>query len=117
MALRVYTDGDGNEWRAWPVTPSTGASTLGISYRDGWLCFERVDGTDRRRLAMGQVPPAWDALPDERLEMLCRVAEPAWRRAATSSGDAADARKIETQQRDARKSGPKSAIGGDEENA
>jgi hypothetical protein len=116
MALRVYTDGDGNEWRAWPVTPSTGASTLGISYRDGWLCFERVDGSDRRRLSMGQVPPAWDALPDDGLENLCRMAEPAWRRAAPS-GDVADARNIETQQRDARKSGPKSAIGGDEENA
>jgi hypothetical protein len=116
MALRVYSDGDGNEWRAWPVTPSTGASTLGISYRDGWLCFERVDGSDRRRLAMAQVPPAWDALPDDRLEVLCRMAEPASRRPPSATGgDVADARKVETQQRDARKSGPKSAIGGDEE--
>src|SRR3979490_2398586 len=73
MALRTYLDDNGNEWRVWPVTPSTGAGTLGASYQGGWLCFERTDGTDRRRLSLTQVPPAWEGLPDVRLDLPCRV--------------------------------------------
>ena len=114
MALRIYNDGNGAEWRVWPVTPSTGAETLGPSYQRGWLCFERTDGTLRRRLSLMQVPPAWEALPDERLEVLCRQAEPAGLRTPTGRSDV---RTTETRQRDERISGPKSAIGGDENNA
>jgi hypothetical protein len=113
MALRSYTDGDGNEWRVWPVTPSTGASTLGKSYQGGWLCFERIDGSDRRRLSLAQAPPAWEELPDDRLHLLCRSAEPAARRGGPSSDDAADPSALEAEQRQ-RDSGPKSAIGGDD---
>jgi hypothetical protein len=116
MALRTYTDGDGNEWRVWPVTPSTGAGTLGKSYQGGWLCFERTDGSDRRRLSLAQAPPAWEGLPDDRLAMLCRTAEPAGRRGGLPSGHAGDPAAMETEQRQ-RDSGPKSAIGGDDESS
>lgn len=108
MALRVYNDCNGDEWRVWDVTPSAGAETLGISYRAGWLCFERTDGSVRRRLPLAQVPPAWEALPNEHLELLCDQAKPAGVRPR------GEGRTTETQQRD-RSSGPKSAIGGDED--
>ena len=111
MALRTYTDGDGNEWRVWPVTPSTGAGTLGKSYQGGWLCFERVDGTDRRRLSLTQAPPAWEQLPPKGLHRLCRAAEPAGRRSGPQGAGATDAEAEEGR----RSSGPKSAIGGDDE--
>jgi hypothetical protein len=81
MALRTYKDPDGTEWRVWRVVPdSVGFSTLGEAYRDGWLCFERVDGSDRRRLSMAHVPAEWDDLDEGRLEALRRSAEPAMRR-------------------------------------
>ena len=81
MALRTYKDPAGVEWRVWRVVPdSIGFSTLGEAYRDGWLCFERADGTDRRRLSMAHVPAEWDDLDDDRLEALRRAAEPAMRR-------------------------------------
>lgn len=117
MALRVYTDRAGDEWRVWPVMPATvGVPMRDESYRAGWLCFERIDGSDRRRLSMAEVPAAWEALPDPRLDLLCRLAAPATRRpGATNVADAADPSALETRQRDARNSGPKSAIGGEDE--
>lgn len=45
------------------------------SFRNGWLVFEREDGTDRRRLA--QVPEDWASLGTERLQRLCESAMPA----------------------------------------
>jgi hypothetical protein len=88
MALRTYKDPDGTEWRVWRVVPdSVSFSTLGEAYRDGWLCFERVDGTDRRRLSMAHVPAEWDDLDDGRLEGLRRSAEPAMRRFGTTEHD------------------------------
>jgi hypothetical protein len=85
MALRSYKDADGSEWRVWRVVPdSISFSTLGESYRDGWLCFERVDGSDRRRLSMTHVPDEWDNLADDRLDQLRRSAEPAMRRSVAT---------------------------------
>jgi hypothetical protein len=48
---------------------------MDASYRNGWLVFEREDGSDRRRLA--QVPEDWESMPPERLMQLSRVATPA----------------------------------------
>jgi hypothetical protein len=88
MALRTYTDPDGVEWRVWRVTPdSISFSTLGEAYRDGWLCFERVDGADRRRLSMAQAPTDWDDLTDDRLDALRRSADPAMRRSNSTGID------------------------------
>ena len=78
MALRAYRDPAGEEWRVWRVVPdSTSFATLDESYREGWLCFERMDGTDRCRLSIGLAPAAWETMPDSRLDELRRQAEPA----------------------------------------
>lgn len=76
MALRVYRDPDGGEWRVWHVIPdSVSFATLGETYRDGWLCFERVDGTDRRRVSIGLAPVAWETIPEAALDELRRSGE------------------------------------------
>jgi hypothetical protein len=91
MALRTYTDPNGAEWRVWRIVPdSVSFSTLSEAYRDGWLCFERVDGSDRRRLSMTHVPADWEQLDDKRLDALRDSAEPAMRR-STGRMDAIDA--------------------------
>jgi hypothetical protein len=75
MPLRTFTDRDGTEWRVWSVIPDPpSAMTLDEEFRAGWLCFERLDGAERRRLALSDVPAAWEALPDQRLDLLRRVA-------------------------------------------
>lgn len=84
MALRVYKDGNGAEWRVWRVVPDAGFASLDASYREGWLCFERADASERRRLSMSQAPADWEALPDERLDTLCRNSEPATRKSVAS---------------------------------
>jgi hypothetical protein len=90
MALRTYTDRNGAEWRVWRVVPdSISFSTLGEAYRDGWLCFERIDGSDRRRLSMTRVPAEWEGLDADRLDALRGSAEPAARR-VTGRMDAID---------------------------
>lgn len=60
----------------WQVeTPAARAHLMEPSFRNGWLVFEREDGTDRRRLA--QVPEDWASLSAARLERLCAAAVPA----------------------------------------
>jgi hypothetical protein len=79
------------------VADSVSFSTLDELYRDGWLCFERVDGSDRRRLSMSHAPAGWETLADERLDQLRRQAEPAMRRTVPAAS--------ETAQRDQEKGG------------
>jgi hypothetical protein len=113
MPLRVFQDRNGQEWRVWFVMPA-GPGILGGPFPDGWLCFERTDGRDRRRLAIGDAPPAWDGLPDEGLDALRNAAEPA-QRSATSAGLGPLAQaSLETKQRDERSSGPRTAVGEDD---
>jgi hypothetical protein len=82
MALRSFQDRDGTEWRVWSVVPGAmAAATLDDEFRSGWLCFERVDGGGRCRLTLAEAPAGWESLPDERLDLLRRVAMPV---AATS---------------------------------
>lgn len=76
MSLRAFTDRDGQKWNAWSVRPTTTSdSALHARYRDGWICFQRADGTGRCRLPLDEVPPGWDVLPDARLDLIRRVAE------------------------------------------
>lgn len=99
MALRLFQDRHGREWRVWFVMPAGSAGMLGEAFREGWLCFERTDGGDRRRLAATAAPDAWDALSDERLELLCGVAEPARRSSASNAVTELDQALLETKQR------------------
>ncbi len=43
---------------------------------EGWLCFEA--GSDKRRLA--PVPAGWDGFPEEKLNLLYRMAKPTLKR-------------------------------------
>ena len=75
MGLVDFADTEGVRWRVWHVeTPPSRAHLMDPQYRNGWLVFEREDGTDRRRL--NQVPEDWASLAPERLAHLCRIAVP-----------------------------------------
>ena len=71
--VREFRDETGGMWRAWPVKPglsrasASGRSFLG-DFQDGWICFEGLDSTQRRRLPSGQ--PSWADLTDEELQDL-----------------------------------------------
>ena len=85
MGLVEFTDNDGVRWRVWHVdTPPARAHLMDPQYRNGWLVFERQDGTDRRRL--NQVPEDWASLPRERLALLCAVAVPVTAGRTTPTG-------------------------------
>ena len=73
MALRTFVDRDGQTWRVWNVQPSAGGRTVRPGFQEGWLCFEREDGSDRCRLPGTDVPADWLDLPDERLDLLRRL--------------------------------------------
>jgi hypothetical protein len=104
MGLRAYADDEGQEWRVWRVVPdSISFATLVTSYRDGWLCFERVDGGERRRLAMTEVSPAWESFSDAQLDALRRQAEPVTRRTVAAAHVKSGTRKeISAAENDAR---------------
>jgi hypothetical protein len=76
VGLIEFADTDGARWRVWHVeTPPARAHLMDPQFRNGWLVFEREDGTDRRRL--NRVPDDWSSLSPDRLAQLCRVAVPA----------------------------------------
>ena len=71
--VREFTDSTGRAWRAWPVRPGlTRASASGRSFlgdfQDGWICFEGLNSTARRRLPRRQT--SWADVSDEELERL-----------------------------------------------
>lgn len=74
MAYVEFTDRAGRSWRVWHTIPSDDVvRSLPDDWKGGWLTFE--SGDEKRRLA--PVPEGWDDLRPERLELLCRVANPA----------------------------------------
>jgi hypothetical protein len=72
-SVREFTDNSGGAWRAWPVIPghsrasASGRSFLG-NFQDGWICFEGLNNTQRRRLPCRQ--PDWASVTDEELQRL-----------------------------------------------
>ena len=54
-SVREFADETGREWRAWPVTPDIARAhqatrrSLG-EFQQGWICFEALDNSGRRRL-------------------------------------------------------------------
>jgi hypothetical protein len=115
VALRVFTDRDGFQWQVWNVDPSSGQRGVRMDLRDGWLCFERVGGGDRCRLALSEAPPAWEQLPALDLDRLRRaaVAGRSPREAARDSG--AHQQKLDEESARGRTSGPKHLLGDDDE--
>jgi hypothetical protein len=71
--VRQFEDETGRRWRAWPVVPDaqrTQQSSLrGLGeYQGGWICFEALDDSGRRRLpGRGR---RWSDLPAEELPRL-----------------------------------------------
>lgn len=76
-SVREFTDAEGREWRAWVVIPGRVRSKedaeryLG-EYARGWLAFEALDGSARRRLP--EYPDDWRSLSAEGLQSLMRKA-------------------------------------------
>lgn len=114
MALRVFADREGRGWQVWDVQASTGARGVREDLRDGWLCFELVGGGERCRLPFADVPPGWEQLPDERLELLRRSAttEQPSRRAQRFTGEHAVIQDEEAARR--RTSGERQSLGPDD---
>ena len=112
MALHTYSDPAGAEWRVWRVVPdAVSSASLVEYYRHGWLCFERVDGSERHRLAMTEVPIEWEALSADQLDLLRRVAEPGTRRPDAAQSAEGDIGQMDTVQREPRATGPRRALG------
>lgn len=72
MALRTFLASDGTTWTAWLVQ-SGGVTTVPGAPTE-WLAFQNEDGTERRRLL--EIPDGWETLPDDRLDLVRRMAEP-----------------------------------------
>ena len=77
MGVREFTDDEGRSWRAWPVVPglskasSSGRQFLG-DFQNGWICFEGLDTSARRRLPYLQAN--WADITDEELKHLIEIA-------------------------------------------
>ena len=84
MAVREFTDGRGQTWRAWDVMPddlSPGTKDedyLAKLYHTGWIVFEAMSGEDKRRLY--PIPKGWSELPEAELVRLLQAAEVVTRR-------------------------------------
>lgn len=80
MALRSFTDSQGQGWRVWNVVPQYDTArdedTLTPGLQGGWLCFER-DGHKRR---LSPIPDGWEGAEADALERYCREAIPVARR-------------------------------------
>lgn len=77
MGVREFTDDEGRRWRAWPVVPGlTKASASGRQFlgdfQNGWICFEGLGTSARRRLPYHQAD--WPDISDEELKRLMQQA-------------------------------------------
>ena len=77
MGVREFTDDEARPWRAWLVVPSLGKASLNGrqflgDFQNGWICFEGVGRSARRRLPYRQAN--WPNISDEELKHLVRQA-------------------------------------------
>jgi hypothetical protein len=84
MSLRTFLSRDGTTWSVWRIESVSAAVVPGTPTE--WLCFQDMEGTERRRLF--EYPENWDELPDERLDLLRRMAEAVklWQRPSPPGG-------------------------------
>jgi hypothetical protein len=115
LALRVFTDRDGCDWQVWSVDPSAGHMGVRVDLREGWLCFERVGGGDRCRLALTEAPPAWEQMPAHALDRLRRAAAARRSSWAVARDNDGQPRTVDEESAHRRRSGPKHVLGADEE--
>lgn len=77
MGVREFVDDKGQEWRAWSVVPglskasASGHQMLG-HFQDGWICFEGIGISARRRLPYPRAK--WPTITDEELRALLKRA-------------------------------------------
>jgi hypothetical protein len=68
MALRNFTDSQGNTWRVWNVVPQYATrrdeDQMTPGLQGGWLCFE--NSGEKRRLS--PIPADWEDAASEALE-------------------------------------------------
>lgn len=75
--VREFTDDEGRSWRAWSVVPglsrasATGGHFLG-GFQNGWICFEGLDVSARRRLPYPRAK--WPDTSNDELRQLLRQA-------------------------------------------
>lgn len=77
IAVREFRDAQGHLWRAWPVTPGQARHSQATErylgeFHKGWICFEALEGSARRRLP-GR-PAGWSELQEPEL---CRLLDQA----------------------------------------
>ena len=72
MSIRTFRARNGTIWTVRRIE-STATVIVPGAPRE-WLSFQDESGSDRRRIF--NVPPDWEELPDERLDLLRRYAEP-----------------------------------------
>lgn len=109
MALRTFADRSGCTWNVWNVQPSMTQPVIEDSLKAGWLCFQRASGGERVRLRMCDVPPTWEELGDDRLDLLRRVAETESRENPDAAGISEESVLSENSAR-GRTSGPRAAV-------
>jgi len=87
--IREFRDRNNCEWRAWAVIPGQASTTstrnLG-DLRNGWLAFESLSGSGKRRLI--NFPSDWTTRSDDELEQLLEQATEAPVRKRSSGTDA-----------------------------
>ena len=79
IGVREFRDAGGDEWRVWCVFPGASEGTrplkrVGSEYEKGWLAFESLDATQRRRLP--GCPADWQKRSDAELAAMLELATP-----------------------------------------
>jgi len=75
--VREFVDSSGQRWRAWLVVPgqsksiASGRRFLG-DFQNGWICFEGLGNSARRRLPFRQA--SWANITDDELRSLVQQA-------------------------------------------
>jgi hypothetical protein len=72
MTIRTFRARNGTLWSVRRIESSAMVVVPGASRE--WLAFQDESGTDRRRIF--NIPPNWEEMSDERLDLLRRHAEP-----------------------------------------
>jgi hypothetical protein len=91
--VREFHDRTGKSWRAWSVVPGLrpgrDAKRYLGEYHGGWLCFEALDGSCRRRLP--RYPTDWMNLDEPALDQLLGEAinAPERRKSTAAPGETA----------------------------
>ena len=77
MGVREFTDDEGRPWRAWSVVPghtkaSAGGRQFLGDFQDGWICFEGLSTSARRRLPYPRAK--WPGISEDEIRHLLQRA-------------------------------------------